>query len=93
MLSRERPANCGRPGPLWRRPPSALLDKAVIEAQGVVERVHFVVVQHADPVAQFADIDPQHLLEEDATFPAFDLGFWPGKAGAGRCRGGGDRHD
>ena len=40
----------------------AALEETVIEAQGVVERVHFVVVEHADPVVQLGDVDAEHLL-------------------------------
>src|SRR5258708_28707097 len=71
----------------------AALEEAVVEAQGVVECVHFVVVEHADPVVQLGDVDAQHLLEEYAALPAVDLGFWPGKAGPGRGGCGGDGHD
>lgn len=66
----------------------AALEEAVVEAQGVVGRVHFVVVDYADAVVQLGDVDAEHLLEEYAAFPAVDFGFWPGEAGPGR--GGGD---
>jgi hypothetical protein len=69
------------------------LEEAVVKAQGVVERVHLVVVEHADPVVQLGDVDPERLLEEYAALPAVDLGFWPGKAGPGRGGRGGDGHD
>jgi hypothetical protein len=46
------------------------LEEAVVKAQGVVERVHLVVVEHADPVAQLSDVDAEHLLEEYAALPA-----------------------
>src|ERR1035438_1182964 len=72
---------------------AAALEETVVEAQGVVECVHFVVVEHADPVVQLSDVDAEHLLEEYAAFPAVDLGFWPGKAGPGRGGSGGDGHD
>jgi hypothetical protein len=57
----------------------------VVQAQGVIERVHLVVVEHADPVVQLGDVDAERLLEEYAAFAAFDLGFWPGEAGPGRA--------
>src|SRR5580693_3606116 len=69
------------------------LEEAVVKAQGVVECVHFVVVEHADPVVQLGDVDPERLLEEYAALPAVDLGFWPGEAGPGRGGRGGDGHD
>jgi 4-hydroxy 2-oxovalerate aldolase len=70
-----------------------VLEETVVEAQGVVECVHFVVVEHADPVVQLRNVDAEHLLEEYAAFPAVDLGLWPGKAGPGRGGSGGDGHD
>ena len=65
----------------------------MVEPQGVVEGVHLVVVERADPVVQLSDIDGQHLLEEYAALAAVDLGFWPGEAGPSRSRGRGDGHD
>jgi hypothetical protein len=46
------------------------LEEAVVKAQGVVECVHFVVVEHADPVVQLGDVDPERLLEEYAALSA-----------------------
>jgi hypothetical protein len=62
---------------------SAALEEAVVEAQGVVEHVHLVIVEHADPVVQLGDVDAERLLEEYAALPAVGLGFWPGEAGPG----------
>ena len=63
-----------------------VLKETVVEAQRGAECVHFVVVEHADPVVYLGNVE--HLLEECAAFPAVDLGFWPGKAGPGRGGGG-----
>jgi hypothetical protein len=40
------------------------LEETVVEAEGVVECVHLAVVEHADPVVQLGNVDPEHLLEE-----------------------------
>ncbi|HZB34115.1 MAG TPA: hypothetical protein VE465_28390 [Streptosporangiaceae bacterium] len=58
----------------------------MVQAERVIEGVHLVVVEDADPVRKPGDIDGQHLLEEDPAFLSFDLGLRPSQAGAGRCR-------
>jgi hypothetical protein len=52
--------------------PGAALEEAVVEAQGVAERVHLVVVEHADPVVQLGDVDAERPFEEYAALPAAD---------------------
>jgi hypothetical protein len=52
------PAACpGRTPP--PDPDRGYLKETAIEAQGVVEHVHFAVVEHADPVVQLSNVDAE----------------------------------
>jgi hypothetical protein len=71
----EQESDAGTAGPGGLVRPHAALEEAVVEAQGVVQGVRLVIVEHADPVAQLGDVDAEHLIEEYAALPAVDLGF------------------
>lgn len=70
------------------RRPGFRLDQAVVKPERVVEGVHLVVVQDANPVRQLGYVHRQHLLKQDTALLALDLGFRTGEArsGGGGCR-------
>jgi hypothetical protein len=48
-------------------------EQPMVQPERIIQGVHLMIVEDADPVGQLADIDGEHLLKKDPALLPLDL--------------------